>query len=239
MEKTYQRIFILAVFLFNSTLLYPAPTSSPARIKVDGISANTQVVVTNRNPVFSWDFTFDTNTDQDIVEIQIGTSSGASDVWDFSSTLLVTYKVYDGTTQLVSGTTYYWQIRITDNGSNSSGWVSSTFHTISSAVSLSSSKADLKIDWNNPFNPYKGQITKIRYQLIDSNENENIIIRVYTVNGELVVTLAEHLAEQKALYTVEWDGRNAEGEIVASGVYLVNLKAGTSIQKTKRVVVIK
>lgn len=239
MKKTYQKIFILAIFFFNSTLLYPAPTSSPARIKVDGISANTQVVVTNRNPVFSWDFTFDTNTDQDIVEIQIGTSSGASDVWDFSSTLLVTYKVYDGTTQLVSGTTYYWQIWITDNGGISSGWVSSTFHTISSAVSLSSSKADLKIDWNNPFNPYKGQITKIRYQLIDSNENENIIIRVYTVNGELVVTLAEHPAEQKALYTVEWDGRNAEGEIVASGVYLVNLKAGTSIQKTKRVVVIK
>lgn len=239
MKSFIKRLFVFSICTIIINNIYAVPTSSPARIKVDGISANTQVVVTNRNPVFSWDFTFDANTDQDIVEIQIGTSSGASDVWNFSSTLLVTYKVYDGTTQLVSGTTYYWRIRITDTGSGPSGWVNSTFHTIRSAVSLSSSKADLKIDWNNPFNPYKGQITKIRYQLIDSNENENIIIRVYTVNGELVVTLAEHPAEQKALYTVEWDGRNAEGEIVASGVYLVNLEAGTSIQKTRRVVVIK
>ncbi|MBD3271266.1 MAG: T9SS type A sorting domain-containing protein [Elusimicrobia bacterium] len=219
------------------SLVYAIPRSSSDRIKVDGISGNDNVILTGRQPVFSWDFTFDTGYDQDTVEIQIGSSAGASDIWDFSDTVLVSRQVYTGTTILTPNTLYYWRIRVTDDLGQVSAWVASTFQTASSPVSLSATEADLKIDWNNPFNPSAGQKTTIRYQLV--KRSETAYVRVYTINGELVVTLAEHLAEEGALYSVDWDGRNAEGQIVASGMYLVNLKAGSDVAVTRRVVVVK
>ncbi|MFH1379358.1 MAG: FlgD immunoglobulin-like domain containing protein [bacterium] len=232
-----KKIIVFFIFILSVMKIYAAPpASSSSRIRVDGISGNTKVVISGRNPVFSWDFDF-AGEDQNSAAIQIGSSVGASDIWSFNEVLLVKYKVYNGSNALQPDTTYFWQISITNGNNETSAPVQSSFHTITSAVSLSALKADLKIEWNNPFNPNKGQITKILYQLIDGNENTTV--RIYTITGELVKTLADHIAERNALYTVEWDGKNAEGYVVASGIYLVNLKAGTTITETRRIAVIK
>ncbi|MFH1379357.1 MAG: FlgD immunoglobulin-like domain containing protein [bacterium] len=238
MKKVRTIIFFLLIsIIINNHIVFGVPSSSADRIMVDGISANDNVVLTSRNPIFSWDFTFDEGRDQHYVEILIGLTLGDSDIWNFESVLLVHYKIYDGGKTLTPDTPYYWSLRIRDDEGFYSDWVLSSFSTVNAGVILSSSQADLKIDWNNPFNPAQGQITKIRYQLV--NWNENVAVRIYTINGELVKTLANHLAQQNALYTVEWDGENAENRIVSSGIYLVNLKAGMSISENRRIAVIK
>ena len=78
-------------------------------------------------------------------------------------------------------------------------------------------------NYPNPFNPE----TWIPYQLA---EPANVTLRIYSVDGTLVRTLA--LGHQSAgMYhsinrAAYWDGRNEHGEAVASGVYFYTLTAG-------------
>ena len=78
-------------------------------------------------------------------------------------------------------------------------------------------------NYPNPFNPE----TWIPYQLATPAE---VTLRIYAVNGALVRTLA--LGHQPAgAYRIRsraayWDGRNVQGEKVASGIYFYTLSAG-------------
>ena len=78
-------------------------------------------------------------------------------------------------------------------------------------------------NYPNPFNPE----TWIPYQL---SEPAEVTLRIYTVNGILVRTLALgqtpvgiYQSRSRAAY---WDGKNDVGEFVASGVYFYTLTAG-------------
>ena len=78
-------------------------------------------------------------------------------------------------------------------------------------------------NYPNPFNPE----TWIPYQLATSGA---VNLRIYSMDGTLVRTLA--LGHQDAgMYqsrgrAAYWDGKNAFGEVVASGVYFYTLTAG-------------
>ena len=78
-------------------------------------------------------------------------------------------------------------------------------------------------NYPNPFNPE----TWIPYQL---SEPAEVTLRIYAVNGTLIRTLAlghqpvgMYQSKSRAAY---WDGKNALGEPVASGVYFYTLTAG-------------
>jgi len=77
-------------------------------------------------------------------------------------------------------------------------------------------------NYPNPFNPE----TWIPYQL---SENAKIVVRIYDIGGRLVREF--DLGMQKAGYYVSkekvlhWDGRNAKGEQVASGIYIYHLRS--------------
>ena len=81
----------------------------------------------------------------------------------------------------------------------------------------------LLANYPNPFNPE----TWIPYQLA---KEADVTLRIYAIDGTLVRTLA--LGHQPAgLYhnrsrAASWDGRNAIGEPVASGLYFYTLTAG-------------
>ena len=81
----------------------------------------------------------------------------------------------------------------------------------------------LLVNYPNPFNPE----TWIPYQL---SEASDVTVTIYAVDGSLIRTLA--LGHQPAgLYqrksrAAYWDGRNAFGERVASGLYFYTLTAG-------------
>ena len=84
-------------------------------------------------------------------------------------------------------------------------------------------QTQLLANYPNPFNPE----TWIPYQLAKSAD---VTLRIYAVDGVLVRTLA--LGHQMAGYytgrdrAAYWDGRNALGEKVASGLYFYTITAG-------------
>ena len=97
-------------------------------------------------------------------------------------------------------------------------------------ASLLPEKTVLLANFPNPFNPE----TWIPFHLAESTE---VTLHIYGIDGVLVRTLAfgqksagiyDH--RTRAAY---WDGRNAQGERVASGVYFYTLTAGdyTSTRK--------
>ena len=96
-------------------------------------------------------------------------------------------------------------------------------------------KTALFANYPNPFNPE----TWIPYQLA---EHADVTLRIYSVDGKLIRTLAVGY-QPAGLYqyrsrAVYWDGRNALGEPVASGVYFYTLTAG-AFTATRRMLILK
>ena len=90
-------------------------------------------------------------------------------------------------------------------------------------------------NYPNPFNPE----TWIPYQL---SEDSPVSISIYDTTGKLVRTLSLgfqstgfYNSQGRAAY---WDGRNALGEHVASGIYFYQLTT-PSFQQTRRLVIVK
>ena len=93
----------------------------------------------------------------------------------------------------------------------------------------------LLANYPNPFNPE----TWIPYQL---SKDAHVTLTIYATNGQVVRTLAlgnqaagNYLYRTRAAY---WDGRNAFGEQVASGVYFYTLSAG-DFSATRRMLIAK
>ena len=88
-------------------------------------------------------------------------------------------------------------------------------------------------NYPNPFNPE----TWIPYHLAN---NSDVLLSIYDINGALVREL--DLGHQRAGYYTDrshsayWDGRNAWGEPVASGVYFYQLRAGDYLKLRKMVI---
>ncbi len=90
-------------------------------------------------------------------------------------------------------------------------------------------------NYPNPFNPE----TWIPYQL---SEDSQVSVSIYDTTGQLVRTLSLgfqsagfYNSQGRAAY---WDGRNAVGERVASGIYFYQLTT-PSFEQTRRLVIVK
>ena len=77
----------------------------------------------------------------------------------------------------------------------------------------------LSQSYPNPFNPN----TSIRYELKEAGGE--VTLAVYDITGQLVRELVRGV-QPAGRYEAEWDGRNSAGALVASGVYLYEMRAG-------------
>ena len=68
-------------------------------------------------------------------------------------------------------------------------------------------------------------------------ESGRVLLTVYTSLGQEVRTLVDDVQEVGE-YTVRWDGRDAVGRQVASGVYFYRMRAG-DFSETKRMLLLK
>ena len=82
----------------------------------------------------------------------------------------------------------------------------------------------------NPFSPE----TRIAFELPQEGRTE---LRIYTVNGRLVRTLMKD-TRPAGQYTVCWDGRDAAGESVATGVYFYTLVA-PGVQESRKMILLR
>jgi|GEM_PF-1806184 len=83
--------------------------------------------------------------------------------------------------------------------------------------------ADFRLGQNypNPFNPS----TVISYKLPDA---ATLTLNIYSVDGRLVNSLVNNEYFPAGQHSVVWNGRSAEGDPVASGIYLYHVAATTS-----------
>ncbi len=78
-------------------------------------------------------------------------------------------------------------------------------------------KFELKGNYPNPFNP----TTKIRFT---NDRSSNVKVTVYALNGEKVATIMNRNVNSGA-YDVSWNGRNSNGSIVPTGMYLYDIES--------------
>lgn len=105
-----------------------------------------------------------------------------------------------------------------------------------SVSGLSIEKTDVFV-YPNPYYPNKGT-GKINFV----NVVTNAVLKVYTVSGELVVTLKDDgtqgdLIENDGM--ISWNGKNRDGNVVASGIYLYMVTKEKSRVCSGKFVVIK
>jgi endoglucanase len=81
----------------------------------------------------------------------------------------------------------------------------------------------------NPFNPS----TNIHFSL---TEHSNVEISVYTIDGRLIRNLIKNHYGVGA-HTIRWDGRDASGKRVSSGLYIYRIEAGEKIVTGKMTLV--
>ncbi len=86
---------------------------------------------------------------------------------------------------------------------------------------------ELSQNYPNPFNP----TTTISYSL---PRRSNVTIEIFNLLGQRIRTLVDE-SQSSGPHRVDWDGRDAAGKTVSSGVYLYRLKAGESVQSKKMI----
>ena len=99
------------------------------------------------------------------------------------------------------------------------------------ADELLPAKFALHQNYPNPFNP----TTTIRYDLPDMS---NVRLVIYDLLGREVVTLVNDNRMDAGFHAVRWNGNDAFGKTVASGVYIYLLQAGDFV-KTKKLILLK
>jgi len=88
--------------------------------------------------------------------------------------------------------------------------------------------------YNNVFNPLKGEKAVIK---IDTTEQTHIKINLYDTKGKKIKEIADE-EKEPGIHRYYWYGRNSNGNVVGSGLYLVHIEAG-DYKKTKKIVVVK
>jgi len=85
----------------------------------------------------------------------------------------------------------------------------------------------LNQNYPNPFNP----TTTIKYDLLKTS---NVILKIYNVIGQEVVTLVNK-TQAAGEKSVVWNGRDSFGKQVSSGVYIYRIEAGDYVKSRKMV----
>lgn len=90
---------------------------------------------------------------------------------------------------------------------------------------------ELSQNFPNPFNP----ATTIRYGLPSA---ERVMLKIYNLLGAEVTTLVDNEPKAAGYHAAIWDGRDKNGRVVASGVYVYRMKAG-SFSKSKKLALLR
>ncbi len=108
-------------------------------------------------------------------------------------------------------------------------------HTHIPRVSAEDNIVSLQVAWNNPFNPLKNETT--RFDFFIHGKDSAVKLFIFAVDGRFVRQLTDQLALANVQYSIPWDGRSENGQVVASGTYFAVLYAGAH-RRIQRVVVV-
>jgi hypothetical protein len=106
-------------------------------------------------------------------------------------------------------------------------------------------KLNLEQNYPNPFSSFStnaaigNSSTTIRYEIPATATNGVVPVElaIYNMQGQLVQTLINE-SKTPGQYFITWNGVNANGEPVPSGIYFYRIKAGELVM-TKRLAIIR
>jgi carboxypeptidase T len=106
-------------------------------------------------------------------------------------------------------------------------------HSIVPAITTTQPPLKLSLYQNapNPFNPE----TTISYTL---PRRGSISLDIFNIKGQVVKSLVSERQEQ-GFYSISWDGKDNNGNSVASGVYFYRLEAEGQTSQTKKMILLK
>jgi aminopeptidase N len=84
-------------------------------------------------------------------------------------------------------------------------------------------------------NPFNGT-TWIDYNIPKIATESTVTITIYNLQGGKVITLLKR-NQREGCYRIDWDGKDATGTLLPSGVYLIELSAGTFKKQLKAVLI--
>jgi hypothetical protein len=150
-----------------------------------------------------------------------------SNVDNFANATLVNYTI--GTNMNVSASPYaYYYVTATDFSGNEGK--PAKVHAATGVGDTPSSYILSVSNYPNPFNPR----TTVKYTIPG---HARVSVRVFDASGALVATLFD--GERAAgAYSVEWDGRGANGLALSSGVYFARVSSNGET-RTKKMVLLK
>ena len=130
-----------------------------------------------------------------------------------------------------------WELWVSDNASGDTGTLNTwglrfSFPPDVAGIDDSAIPARHFLSQNSP-NPFRPQ-TQIRFGLPRAEE---VNLDIFNVEGRRVATLAAG-PHEPGTYTVEWNGTDAHGRRVASGIYFYRLRAG-SFDATKKMLLMR
>jgi hypothetical protein len=168
-----------------------------------------------------------------LVGYRIYRSENGGNTYALLSETASTTQVYTDTST-VFGLAYLYRVVPFDSGGNEG-----LSYSLQTVVIPASRNAVLV--FKNAFNPAVGETLPVQFSL---QQPGHAWVKVFTLNGEYVATLFDEdvpAASGDVPYLSQkltWNGANAAGQIVASGVYILHLEA-TGFRTNARVAVIK
>lgn len=104
---------------------------------------------------------------------------------------------------------------------------------LSNPLNLSADKTELTA-YNNIIDPGRGQRATVKYAV---NGAGRLTIKLYTATGRYVATLFDDLV-QAGKGSVDWDGKNLNGSVAASGIYVVRAE-GPGLSRSQKIAIVK
>ena len=94
---------------------------------------------------------------------------------------------------------------------------------------------DKIMSFPNPFG-MSSSTTEINFII---NKRALAEIKIYNIRGQLVRNLYKDIVEKDIVLNIIWDGKDDEGNILPSGIYLNNLKINNKPYKTNRLMIMR
>lgn len=127
---------------------------------------------------------------------------------------------------LTEGVRYYFAVTAYDLAGNESDYSKEASAVVgeNDPTEPTGTETTLENVYNFP-NPFKLNLqrTQIRYYLENSS---SVTIKIYDLNNQLVKIILNNLLKSEGEHTEDfWEGKNAAGDFVASGVYFCKIDA--------------
>lgn len=146
-----------------------------------------------------------------------------------NTSTLQTYTFVDRE-DLMDGTYYYWLEEVEMDGAvDYFGPITLAYSTNSTTPPVIPAVTTLKAVYPNPFNPN----AVIPYTLAESRD---VTIHIYNTRGQIIRSF--HQGTQPAnSYQIAWDGTDANGKALGTGVYYIRMLAGKDSFQQKAVLI--